>query len=60
LKKASKHAAGRRGQVIGTYPQFKGQNSLTGVFKLLSSGSPPPEPGAAGFWQHSGVFGREF
>jgi hypothetical protein len=58
--------------VIGTYPQFKGQNSLTGVFKLLSSilggglrdssasGSPPPEPGAAGFWQHSGVFGREF
>jgi hypothetical protein len=46
--------------VIGTYPQFKGQNSLTGVFKLLSSGSPPPEPGAGGFWQHSGVFGREF
>jgi hypothetical protein len=23
--------------VIGTHPQFKGQNSLTGVFKLLSS-----------------------
>jgi hypothetical protein len=23
--------------VIGTYPQFKGQNSLTGGFKLLSS-----------------------
>jgi hypothetical protein len=37
LKKASKYAPGRRGQVIGTHPQFKGQNSLTGVFKLLSS-----------------------
>jgi hypothetical protein len=38
--------------VIGTYPQFKGQNSRTGVFKLLSSilvrsdRWPRPQPGA--------------
>ena len=45
----------------GTIRPF-GKRELTGTAR---SGRPPdqlepPGPRAAGFWQHSGVFGREF